>query len=98
MALDRTSKKRVGNTRGWPFDGFLFLLYIALFCVERFGMEWLRGDRIPLLGPLSWVHLATLAGLAAAIAIIAWRVRGNVGAQPADSPSRTMSQRETTGA
>jgi phosphatidylglycerol:prolipoprotein diacylglycerol transferase len=71
LAVERYGQKRVGKDRGWPFGGFLFLLYICLFCVERFTMEWLRGDAIPLLGPLSWVHLATLAGLAAVIAIMA---------------------------
>jgi phosphatidylglycerol:prolipoprotein diacylglycerol transferase len=71
LAVERYGQKRVCKDRGWPFDGFLFLLYIGLFCVERFTMEWLRGDAIPLLGPLSWVHLATLAGLAAVIIIMA---------------------------
>jgi phosphatidylglycerol:prolipoprotein diacylglycerol transferase len=71
LAVERYGQKRVGKDRGWPFDGFLFLLYIGLFCVERFTMESLRADAIPLLGPLTWVHLATLAGLAAVITIMA---------------------------
>jgi phosphatidylglycerol:prolipoprotein diacylglycerol transferase len=59
----------------WPFDGTLFLLYIGLFCIERFGMEWIRGDAVPLVGPLSWVHLATLAGFVSVVALVVrgWR-------------------------
>ncbi len=70
LAVERYGQKRVGKDRGWPFDGFLFLLYVGLFCIVRFSTEWLRGDAVPLLGPLTWVHLATLAGLATVIVIM----------------------------
>ncbi len=53
--------------RSWPFDGFVFLLYLACFSLERFTLEFLRGDATPLLGPLSWVHLATLASFMLAL-------------------------------
>lgn len=75
LATERYGQKRAGKERGWPFDGFLFLLYIGLFCVERFSMEWLRGDAIPLLGPLTWTHLATLAGFAAVVVLMARQFR-----------------------
>jgi phosphatidylglycerol:prolipoprotein diacylglycerol transferase len=63
-----------GEGESRPFNGFLFLLYLDLYCLKRFLMEFLRGDAIPLLGPITWVHLYTLAGLVAATALIVWRV------------------------
>jgi len=65
LMIERWGRRRSPGDRHWPFDGALFLIYLALFCFERFGMEWLRADAQPLLGPLSWVHLYTLAGLVA---------------------------------
>lgn len=74
-AFEHYAKRRAQGDKHWPFDGFLFLLYIGLFCIERFSMEWLRGDAVPLLGPLSWVHLATLAGFVCVVVLAArsWR-------------------------
>ncbi|MGQ9584141.1 MAG: prolipoprotein diacylglyceryl transferase [Anaerolineae bacterium] len=74
LAVERYGQKRVGTDRGWPFDGFLFLLYVGLFCAERFSMEWLRGDVVPVVGSWSWVHLATLGGMVAVAAIVARRL------------------------
>ena len=59
LAVERSGQKRAGNERTWPFNGFLFCLYVGLFCLERFSMEWLRADTIPLWGPLAgltWSH------------------------------------------
>ena len=85
LALERYGLRRADTAREadplkppgsriWPFDGFLFLLYVAFFCVERGIMESLRGDAVPVLGPCSWVHLVTLAGLVGALALIAWNL------------------------
>jgi phosphatidylglycerol:prolipoprotein diacylglycerol transferase len=60
--------------RTWPFNGFLFLLYAALYCLKRLGIEFLRGDALPpLSGPLNLVQLLCLVGLVTATAVIAWR-------------------------
>lgn len=52
--------------RGWlKIEGAIFYLYIILFCVERFTLEWLRADYHPLFGPLSLPHLYMLFALVA---------------------------------
>ena len=57
-----------------PFDGFLFLLYGALYCLKRLGMEFLRGDALPpLAGPLNLVQLLCLAVLVGIGGRLAWR-------------------------
>jgi phosphatidylglycerol---prolipoprotein diacylglyceryl transferase len=75
LAVERYGQKRAGKEGTWPFNGFLFTLYVGLFCLERFSMEWLRADAAPLLGPLSWAHLVTLAGMGAALVVIARGLR-----------------------
>jgi len=62
-----------------PFDGFLFVLYLALSSAVRFGMGFLREEAIPVTGPLSAMHLQGIAGLAIAMALILW----NMGRSPA---------------
>ncbi len=48
-----------------PREGDVTRLFLALFLLERFGVEFLRGDALPpVLGPLNTTHLACLAGLA----------------------------------
>jgi len=75
LAVERYGQKRVGKDRMWPFNGFLFALYVGLFCLERFSMEWLRADAMPLLGTLSWAHLVTLGGMVATLAVMARGLR-----------------------
>ncbi|MBN1956214.1 MAG: prolipoprotein diacylglyceryl transferase [Anaerolineae bacterium] len=56
---------------GWPFDGFIALLGIALYSLKRFSIAFLReGGIVPILGPLSLLHLEALAGLAIAAVLI----------------------------
>ncbi len=71
LAVEWYGKQRVGPDRTWPFNGFLFSLYIGLFCLERFSLEWLRADTMPFLGPLSWAHLITLAGMGMVVMVMA---------------------------
>jgi len=82
LAVERYGKRRqdkAAGARGWPFDGFLFLLYVALYCIQRFVQEFLRGDARLVVGPVSWVHLYTVAGLLAATATILWNLRRAAG-------------------
>jgi phosphatidylglycerol:prolipoprotein diacylglycerol transferase len=59
-----------GGDKGWPFDGFLALLGIALYSLKRFAIAFLReGGVVPILGPLSLMHLEALAGLTIATAL-----------------------------
>ena len=74
LGLERYGRRRAAHG-GWPFDGFLFLLYVGLFCLERSSMEYLRADRVPVLGPLSWAHLYTYAGLIVVIVLMARNLR-----------------------
>jgi len=59
----------------WPFDGFLSLLYVVLFSLKRFWMGFLRESAVPVLGPLSEMHLQALIALTAATALILWNLR-----------------------
>jgi phosphatidylglycerol:prolipoprotein diacylglycerol transferase len=60
-----------GKDKSWPFDGFLALLGIALYSLKRFTIAFLReGGAIPIVGPLSLMHLEALAGLIVATALI----------------------------
>jgi phosphatidylglycerol:prolipoprotein diacylglycerol transferase len=72
-AADLTTDPRQ-PARTWPFDGFVFLLYLACFSLERFTLEFLRGDATPLLGPFSWVHLATFAAFILVLILIAQKL------------------------
>ncbi len=55
--------------------GSIFYLYIFLFCLERFSLEWLRADYKPLLGGLSLPHVYMLAAMVAAAGAMAVTIR-----------------------
>ncbi|MBM3134276.1 MAG: prolipoprotein diacylglyceryl transferase [Chloroflexi bacterium] len=75
LAVERYGMQRMGARHGWPFDGFLALLFLDLFSLKRFGMAFLRqSGATPLLGPFSWMHLNALAGLVVATALIFWNL------------------------
>jgi phosphatidylglycerol:prolipoprotein diacylglycerol transferase len=75
LAVERYGIRRAGKSCGWPFDGFLTLLYIALFSLKRFAMAFLRqSGAIPMVGSLSWMHVNALVGLVAASALIFWNL------------------------
>jgi prolipoprotein diacylglyceryltransferase len=62
-----------GETRG---EGFVTLLYAGLYLLQRFGIEFLRGDALPAwLGPLNSTQLTCLAGLLVVAVLAAWRRR-----------------------
>ena len=73
--LRRARETGLEGERIWPFDGFVFLLYCNLFCVERFTMEFLRGDATPIIGLFSGTHFLTLAGWLVTGGLIAWKWR-----------------------
>jgi phosphatidylglycerol:prolipoprotein diacylglycerol transferase len=51
--------RRLGRPEDWPFDGFLFLLYVELYCLKRFSVEFLRHSH-PVIGPFTLAHIACL--------------------------------------
>lgn len=61
---------RPADARLWPFDGFLFLLYLNLYGLQRFVSEFLRGDARPAFGPFTWVHTHTAAIFVLSAALI----------------------------
>jgi len=67
LAVERSGRR--------PFDGFLALLYILLFSLKRFILAYLRQEgAVPLLGPLSWMHLNALLAGSAALALMIWNL------------------------
>ncbi len=56
-----------------PLPGLVFLLYVLLFCLERFAVEFFRADWVALVGPFSAVHVGMFAGMCVSAALIAWR-------------------------
>ena len=62
----------------WPFEGFVFWLYVLLFCSQRFYFEFWRADTPVLWYPFSWNHLYCVMGLGLAVWGM-WRgLRGRV--------------------
>jgi len=72
---ERASQRKLGEDRVWPFDGALCVIYCLWFCVERFALEFLRGDYDPWFGPFSWVHLYVGVGFVLALGVGGWRWR-----------------------
>jgi phosphatidylglycerol:prolipoprotein diacylglycerol transferase len=56
---------------GWYFDGWLFWLYVLVFCLQRFYLEFWRADTPPLFGPFSWNHLYCVIGICLALGAMA---------------------------
>ena len=71
-------ERRAGGLRhsapGLPFPGFLTLLFLGLYCVKRFALEFTRTEP-RWLGPLSWAQLASLAGLLVVFTLMAVNIR-----------------------
>ena len=60
---------------GWLVQaGTLTYLYLLLFCLERFWLEFWREDYLPIWGPFSLPHLLMLGGIAL---VLAFMVRQN---------------------
>ena len=54
---------RTGSQLGsrWrPFEGSLLVVYVIMFSLKRFTVEFFRADYAPMLGPFSLVHLVTM--------------------------------------
>jgi phosphatidylglycerol:prolipoprotein diacylglycerol transferase len=66
--------ERQGEGGSWPFDGFLFLLFVVLHYGQRFVFEFWRVDSPPLVGLLSWTHLYCIVG----VGLAAWGIARNL--------------------
>lgn len=73
LAVERYGQRRPDKPPGsriWPFDGFIFLLFLNLFFLQRFVIAFLRVEPAPVLGPLSWMHLHSIVGMGTATMLI----------------------------
>ncbi len=61
--FERISFRRWLQERGWSFHGFLFWMYVILYCSQRFLFEFWRGDKEPLFGIFTVIHLYCIIGL-----------------------------------
>jgi phosphatidylglycerol:prolipoprotein diacylglycerol transferase len=74
LVLSGATASQQAAAHRWPFDGFLFLLYVGLFSLKRFVIAFLREDAMPVLGPFSTMHLYAVAGLALATGLILYNL------------------------
>jgi phosphatidylglycerol:prolipoprotein diacylglycerol transferase len=56
-------------------DGMLTTIYLNLFCLERFSLDYLRADHDPVWNGLGEPQLLMLAGLAGAIGLMVYALR-----------------------
>jgi len=61
LGFEQMQRRR--GREGRPFEGFVAMLFVQLYCSKRLFMEILRDTAPPLLGPLTWAQLACVAGL-----------------------------------
>lgn len=64
VALERYALRK--GATGWPFDGFLYLLFAELHLGQRFLIEFWRADTPRLIGALSWQQFLCASGMALA--------------------------------
>lgn len=70
MGFEWIASHRWRKPRGWPFSGFLFWMYVALYCTQRFYFEFWRGDKPYIFGSYTVTHIYCIIGLTVA----AWRL------------------------
>jgi len=75
LGFERCRSPLLGKPDGWPFHGFIFLLYVDLYTLKRFSIEFLRGDSVPLIGPFSLAHLVCSLGFSVSTALMLWNLR-----------------------
>lgn len=74
VAVERYGTRRAGQGQTWPFNGFLVLLALILYSSKRFVMGFLRESGLPLLGPLTWMHLSALIVGVGSAMLIGWNL------------------------
>jgi phosphatidylglycerol:prolipoprotein diacylglycerol transferase len=63
FAYERITPPPTPPINGESEGGGLFLLYVLLYCLQRFYFEFWRGDMPLLIGPFTWTHLYCAAGI-----------------------------------
>ena len=76
LTVERCGQRRRGRHKGhsWPFDGFLALLFVSLYCLKRLLIGFLRASAVPVLGPLGAMHIYALVGLVVSTSLIVWNL------------------------
>jgi len=75
LNLERYGTRRAGKEKSWPFDGFLILLFLALYSFKRVVVGVLRDNGPPLFGLFTWMELVALASLTGSVALLLWNLR-----------------------
>ncbi len=70
LAYERYRAGRRGGSANWPFDGFLFVLYVQLYCAQRFLFEFWRADMPILFGSVTWTHPYCVVGFVLATVLM----------------------------
>ncbi len=70
VGFERYQNSRPGKPAGWPFPGFLFLLYLSLYALKRFALEFYRDTAMPLVGSLTVAHISSLVLLLVSAALV----------------------------
>jgi phosphatidylglycerol:prolipoprotein diacylglycerol transferase len=60
--FERTVVQRQGKPVGWPFHGFVFLLWLNLYCLYRFFMDFYQGAADPESIWAIWTHMDRALG------------------------------------
>ena len=66
--FERISSQRWHKSERQPFYGFLFWIYVMLYCIQRFIFEFWRGDRTPIFEAFTIIHLYCAIGFLCAVA------------------------------
>jgi phosphatidylglycerol:prolipoprotein diacylglycerol transferase len=82
LTFERHTVRGRDRPAGWPFPGFLFLLYVELYCAQRFYFQFWRADMPQLLGPFTWTHLYCVIGIGLATGLIVHRLSSAAGPSP----------------
>ena len=75
LVYERYNIRRRGRSNTGPSDGFLFLLYVQLHCLQRFYFEFWRADTPILFGSLTWTHFYCALGMGLATMLLAREFR-----------------------
>jgi phosphatidylglycerol:prolipoprotein diacylglycerol transferase len=65
-------RKKPGQETLWPFDGFIFLLFVELFFLKRSLMSFMRQDAVAVIGPFSWMFIQAIIGILIASVLMIW--------------------------
>ena len=63
LGYEQIAHRRQGKPWDWPFYGFTFLLYVQLYCIQRFYFEFWRVEMPMFIDPFTWTHVYCVVGI-----------------------------------